>query len=107
MMHRYIKTRKENIIFDSKVTRIILIYLYNCPEKKDYILGISKAIKGCYGDIIKKLKLLEKVGLVESLLRKNMKVCRGKQRKYFKLTNVGEEVVEYLLKIDYILLNIK
>jgi len=94
------RLKKENIIFSSKSCRFILIHLYNHHNKKDYVVGISKGISVCYSDIILKLKSLREAGIVLALPIKKRKECKGKQRRYHELTDLGKEITKNLMKIN-------
>ena len=104
-MRETMKT-EENVVFHSKVIRLILICLYK--KKIDYGYNVSKEIKSTWSDVQRKLKILEEQEqLVEHTIEerkgKGLKKLPSKREKYYKLTKKGEEIAKLLLKINKIL----
>ena len=102
MKERRTKDEEENIIWDSKRARLILIYL----DKKgvDYASNTAREIKFWCGGVINKFNELRKKGMVELVENKGKRrypfVYKSKKNKYYKLTDKGKRIVELLLKID-------
>ena len=94
--------KTENIVFRSGIVRTILIHLHSRSDRGDYILRMSRVIKVACGDVLKKLKTLNEIGLIERFPKE-----KDTKRKYFKLTNTGKDITKHLLLIDNILNNIK
>ena len=79
------------MIFESKIKRDVLIYLNN--GKEDYISGIYKKLGSTFQWTSSAIKDLEKKKFIQVIKKKN------KQRKYYKITNKGREIVKLILKI--------
>ena len=79
------------MIFESKIKRDVLIYLNN--GKEDYISGIYKKLGSTFKCTSSAIKDLEKKKFIQIIKKKN------KQRKYYKITNKGREIVKLILKI--------
>lgn len=92
---------KENIIWKSKTTRLILIYLNK--KEIDYANNVSRKIMACWSDVVSKFKELREVGLIEFVESKGRRkypfVYKNKKNKYHRLTEKGKRVTESLLKI--------
>jgi len=96
------KDMEENIVWDSKMAKLILIHLYKIEV--DYASNTAREIKFWMGGVINKFKELKDEGLIEPTEKKERrtypKKYPSKKNKYYKLTVKGKKVVELLLKID-------
>lgn len=96
------KDTEENIVWDSKMARLILIYLYK--KEVDYVSNTAREIKFWMGGVINKFKELKEKGLIEPTEKKERrtypKKYPSKKNKYYKLTIKGKKIAELLLKIN-------
>lgn len=96
------KDMEENIIWGSKITRLILVYLGK--KGVDYVSNIARKIKCAPDNLQIKFKELKREGLIESIENKGKNrypfVYMSKKNKYYKLTAKGKRITKLLLKID-------
>ncbi len=95
---------KQNIIFEHKNMRIILLHLLECKidfarrisiKTKSHVAGIGRA-----SAILKKLKLIREVEVKNA--RQPPFRRRSKIRKELELTNKGREIAKLLFEINQI-----
>lgn len=83
---------EENIVWGSKVARLILIQLKK--RKMDYISKISRNIDSCLSGASKKFNRLKEEGLIQPVTEKKTR------EKYHRLTRKGNRIVDLMLKIN-------
>ena len=93
---------KENIVWNSKIIRHILIHLNK--KGTDYPSNVTRKTKFVYCSVLPNFKVLREAGLIEPTEKKGRrtypKKYPSKRNKYYRLTDKGKMVTELLLKID-------
>jgi len=96
------KDMGENIVWNSKIARLILIHLNK--KEIDYASNTAKEIGFWLGGTLIKFKELREGELIELVENRGRNkypfVYKSKKNKYYKLTAKGKKITELLLKIE-------
>lgn len=93
---------KENIVFERKVIRGILLHLNK--KEADYVHGTARELGFSWASLSRNFNNLVKEGLIELIDKRDEKkyifIHMNKRTKYYKLTEKGKRVSGLIIQLN-------